>query len=512
MSGEPVLEARGVSMQYPGTLALDDVTFRLPRGAVSALIGENGAGKSTLVKILAGIAQPTHGSLYLDGAEVQFRSVRDADARGIGIIHQELNLCPNLSVAENIFLGREISAKGVLNRREQERQAAELLERLEHPVSPRTPVGELPLGHQQIVEIAKALARDVRVLMMDEPTSALSASEIAVLFKIIRDLKARGVAVVYISHRLEELLEISDSVSVLRDGKMVAESPSATADAHWIVQQMTGRSETLSETHKSRLEGMELLRVESLSITSDTGRSLLNDVSLSLCAGEVLGIYGLMGAGRTELLECLMGLRRSQGSVFLCGRPIENIETSKRIAAGLVMVPEDRQASGLVQSFSIRENMTLSSLARIASRFWLPFSTERSEVSRQVSELRIRTSAIDNNIGSLSGGNQQKVVLAKCLMTSPKVLLLDEPTRGVDVGAKRKIYNIVRRLAASGMGIIFVSSELDEIRVVSDRILVLAKGRITGEFASPVAANQLALAASSRAKDVSGKWDEQRAN
>jgi len=349
-------------------------------------------------------------------------------------------------------------------------------------------------------------------LMMDEPTSALSASEIAVLFKIIRDLKARGVAVVYISHRLEELLEISDSVSVLRDGKMVAESPSTTADAHWIVQQMTGRSEALSETHKSRLEGMELLRVESLSITSDTGRSLLNDVSLSLCAGEVLGIYGLMGAGRTELLECLMGLRRSQGSVFLCGRPIENIETSKRIAAGLVMVPEDRQASGLVQSFSIRENMTLSSLARIASRFWLPFSTERSEVSQQVSELRIRTSAIDNNIGSLSGGNQQKVVLAKCLMTSPKVLLLDEPTRGVDVGAKREIYNIVRRLAASGMGIIFVSSELDEIRAVADRTLVLAKGRITGEFASQAPADQLAVAASARVKDVSEKWDGRRAN
>src|SRR5215471_10113621 len=301
MSGEPVLEARGVSMQYPGTLALDDVTFRLPRGAVSALIGENGAGKSTLVKILAGIAQPTGGSLYLDGAEVQFRSVRDADARGIGIIHQELNLCTNLSVAENIFLGREISAKGVLNKREQERQAARLLERLEHPVPPRTPVGELPLGHQQIVEIAKALARDVRVLMMDEPTSALSASEIAVLFRVIRELKSRGVAIVYISHRLEELLGIADTVSVLRDGRMVAEAPARDVDTRWIVERMTGRAAGLVEVPNQTGVGHELLRAESLSLTAENGRPILRDVSLHLRAGEVLGIYGLMGAGRTEL-------------------------------------------------------------------------------------------------------------------------------------------------------------------------------------------------------------------
>src|SRR6516162_3385497 len=365
MSGEPVLEARGVSMQYPGTLALDDVTFRLPRGAVSALIGENGAGKSTLVKILAGIAQPTGGSLYLDGAEVQFRSVRDADARGIGIIHQELNLCPNLSVAENIFLGRELSAKGVLNRREQERQAAELLERLEHPVPPRTPVGELPLGHQQIVEIAKALARDIRVLMMDEPTSALSASEIDVLFRVIRDLKSRGVAVVYISHRLEELLGIADQVSVLRDGRMVAEADAAGLDVRWIVEQMTGRPAGTVAGPEPGLAGERIMAVESVSLAAENGRPLLRNVSLGVRAGEVLGIYGLMGAGRSELLECIMGLHPEMtGSILLDSKRLDSMDTASRIASGLAMVPEDRQVAGLVPCLSVLANMTISSLER----------------------------------------------------------------------------------------------------------------------------------------------------
>ena len=302
-----LLEAREVSMQYPGTLALDRVTFRLRRGRVSALIGENGAGKSTLVKILAGIAQPTGGSLLLDGRPIAIRSVRDADAHSIGIIHQELNLCPNLSVAENIHLARELSVHGVLDKRRQEQRARELLARLEHPIDPRALVGELPLGQQQIVEIAKALARDVRVLMMDEPTSALSAAEIAVLFRIIRDLAARGVAIVYISHRLEELLEIADQVSVLRDGRMVAEAAAGDVDTRWIVEQMTGRPAAGSEPAAAGESGAGLLRVEALSLTSESGRPLLRDISLSLHAGEVVGIYGLMGAGRTELLECLMG-------------------------------------------------------------------------------------------------------------------------------------------------------------------------------------------------------------
>lgn len=511
----PILEARGVSKRYPGTLALDGVTFKLHAGRVGALIGENGAGKSTLVKILAGVEQPTGGSLFLNGAPIQMHSVRDADAKGIGIIHQELNLCPNLTVAENIFLGRELTSTWVLlDGKQQVEKTRQLLAQLKQNIDPESKVGDLPLGQQQIVEIAKALARDVRVLMMDEPTSALSAAEISVLFEIIRDLKARGVAIVYISHRLDELLGISDSVSVLRDGRMVAQSPASDVNPHWIVEQMTGRSEASVEFHGGVIQGSELLRVESLSLRSDLGRLLLDDISLSLRAGEVLGVYGLMGAGRTEFLECLMGLRRRvQGRMRMGDTTIDSLETAGRISAGLAMVPEDRQTAGLVQCFSIRQNMTLSSLERITSWAWLSPSKERIEVLQQISNLRIRTSAMDNNIGSLSGGNQQKVVLAKCLMTSPKVLLLDEPTRGVDVAAKREIYAIVRRLAASGMGIIFVSSELDEIRAVANRIVVFAKGRLAGEFeADHVTASQLAAAASSRPANAAERFGEHSAN
>ena len=502
MRVEPVLEARGVSMQYPGTLALDDVSFCLRRGAVAALIGENGAGKSTLVRILAGIAQPTCGSLRLDGVEVQFRSVRDADARGIAIIHQELNLCPNLSVAENIFISREISAKGVLNKREEERQAARLLERLDHRISPRALVGELPLGHQQIVEIAKALARDIRILMMDEPTSALSASEIEALFRVIRDLKSHGVAIVYISHRLEELLGIADTVSVLRDGRMVAEADAARVDVRWIVEQMTGRPAGSVEALECAAPGERRMTVKSVSLRADSGRSLLRDVSLDVRAGEVLGIYGLMGAGRTELLECMMGLHPEMaGSILLDSKRLDSIDTARRIAAGLAMVPEDRQVAGLVQSLSVVANMTMSSLGRWSRGPWLSPAGERGAASRMASDLRIKAPGLDANIGSLSGGNQQKVVMAKCLLTEPRVLLLDEPTRGVDVGAKREIHDIVRRLAGAGMAVVLVSSELEEIRAVSDRIVVMSRGRVSAEFpAGEASEDALALAASSAAE------------
>jgi len=407
-----MLEARGVSMRYPGTLALDNVTFRLYQGRVSALIGENGAGKSTLVKILAGIARPTGGTLLLDDAEISLGSVRDADERGIGIIHQELNLCPNLSIAENIYLARELTGRGgVLNRRQQEDRAASLMARLEQSIHPRTLVGDLPLGQQQLVEIAKALARNVRVLMMDEPTSALSSTEIAVLFRIIRVLTARGVAVVYISHRLEELLGIASTVSVLRDGRMVAEAEAAEVDTRWIVEKMTGRpASALQPPHAASL-GPELLRVENLSLNADNGRALLQDVSLRLRAGEVLGIYGLLGAGRTELLECIMGLHpQLLGSIFLDSKKLDRADTSARIANGLAMLPEDRQFSGLVQTLSVRANMTISSLARFSRGPWLSPSSEEKAANAMVASLTIKTASLESNIASLSGGNQQKVV------------------------------------------------------------------------------------------------------
>jgi erythritol transport system ATP-binding protein len=485
---EVVLEARAVSKQYPGTLALDNVNFQLRRGKVTALIGENGAGKSTLVKILGGVETPTRGSLALDGKDVTFESVRDADRAGIGMIHQELNLCPNLSVAENIYLARHVTAHGMVDRKEQERQAGELLHRLEHWIPPGALVGDLPLGQQQVVEIAKALARDVRVLMMDEPTSALSAVEIAVLFRIIRDLAARGVAIVYISHRLHELLEIADYVSVLRDGRMVAEAPAPEVDARWIVEQMTGRSASAQAAiGQPPSEKREILRV-----------SDVRNVSFALRAGEVLGIYGLMGAGRTELLETLMGLHPdASGAVQLEGRRVDGLSTAARIAAGIAMVPEDRQAAGLVQSLSIRSNMTLAALKRVCHWGWLSPRREQAFAVPKVAELQIKLPSLGHNIGALSGGNQQKVVIAKCLLTGPRVLLLDEPTRGVDVGAKAEIHGLVRRLAASGIGVVLVSSELEEARAVADRILVMSRGGVTGEFeAAQVGDDELAAAAS----------------
>jgi erythritol transport system ATP-binding protein len=495
---EFIIEARNVSRQYPGTLALDCVSFALRPGTVTALIGENGAGKSTLVRILAGIERPTSGSLVLDGETMTLNSVRDADVRGIGIIHQELNLCPNLGVAENIFLAREITVRGVVDKRRQLQQARELLARLEHPIDPSALAGDLPLGQQQIVEIAKALSRNVRVLMMDEPTSALSASEIAILFRIIGDLKSRGVAIVYISHRLEELLEIADSVSVLRDGRMLAEAAACDVDTNWIVEKMTGRPAGQAQAPETRDTGNQILRLDSLSLNAAGGRPLLRGVSFDLRAGEVVGIYGLMGAGRTELLECIMGLHpEAAGSVYLESRPLDGIDTPGRIAAGLAMVPEDRQASGIIQSMTVRANMTLSSLGRYVRTAWLSLAAEDRAASAMSAELRIKSPGLRYSIASLSGGNQQKVVMAKCLLTNPRVLLLDEPTRGVDVGAKREIHAIVRRLAASGMGVILASSELDEIRATAGRIVVMSRGAVTAILPAAEATAEALVAAAS---------------
>ncbi len=498
MKDRVTLEARGVSKRYPGTLALDNVDFETRAGQVTALIGENGAGKSTLVKILGGIELPTSGSLLMDGRAIHMRSVRDADAFGIGMIHQELNLCGNLSVTENIFLGREMTARGVLNRQGQEAIARELMSRLGQSVDVSLPAGDLPLGIQQIVEIAKALSRNVKVLMMDEPTSALSVSEIEVLFRIIRELSAQGVAIVYISHRLEELLEIADRVVILRDGRMVASAAASDVDTAWIVEQMTGRVASMNSERHLPPAGPTALRTESLSLTASSGRNVLNGVSFSAQASEILGIYGLMGSGRTELLETLMGLHpESSGEIWLHSKAMKSAGVPERIAEGMAMLPEDRKTAGLFASLSVTENMTLASLSRFARTVWLSLAAERLAAEKMVADFRIKAPGLNHNIGSLSGGNQQKVLLARCLLTSPNVLLLDEPTRGVDVGAKREIYAIVRQLAEKGMCIVFVSSELEEIRLVADRIIVMSRGEITGEFVTAeTGADALALAAS----------------
>ncbi|NTW01486.1 MAG: sugar ABC transporter ATP-binding protein, partial [Oscillochloris sp.] len=374
-----VLRAEQVSKIFGATVALNQVDFNVYQGKVNVLIGENGAGKSTLMKILAGVDLPTDGQLLLDGQEIHFNSTREAAARGIGIIYQELNLFPNLSVTENIFMAREQTAYGVLiDGRAQEEVARELMQRLEQPIDPRTPVGDLSLGQQQIVEIAKALAQSVRILIMDEPTSALSTTEVAVLFRIIRELKAQGVSIIYISHKLDELLQIGDYVTVLRDGRLVAESPATNVTVSWIISQMVGQERGSTVRQREHALGTELLRVENMSLEKASGGLLLDSLSFSLRAGEIVGVYGLMGAGRTELCECLIGLHpQVHGTIWLNGTLLRARAIKDRISAGLVLVPEDRQRAGLVQSLSVASNITLASLGRYAQRVLLSPAAER---------------------------------------------------------------------------------------------------------------------------------------
>jgi erythritol transport system ATP-binding protein len=492
-----ILRAEQVTKIYPGTVALDQVDFNVYRGKVNVLVGENGAGKSTLMKIVAGVEQPTEGRLLLEGEEIDPKSPREAEELGIGIIYQELNLFPNLNVAENIFMAHEQTIGGAVVRHgDQERRARELLGRLEQPINPHTLVQNLRIGQQQVVEIAKALALDVRILIMDEPTSALSDAEVEVLFRVIEDLKAAGVSIIYISHKLEELMQIGDVITVLRDGHKVAEAPMSDVNLSWIIERMVGRDTAASYKPPSHAFGDEILRAEGMTLPKSGGGYLLDDVSLSLRAGEILGIYGLMGAGRTELFECLMGLHGdASGTVWLAGNDLRGL-IDRRINRGMMLIPEDRQREGLVPELSVADNMLLASLTHFFNGLFLSSARETQSIQRMINELAIKVANPLNPISSLSGGNQQKVVVAKSLLTQPKVLLMDEPTRGIDVGAKEEIFEIARRLAAQGLGIIFVSTELKEIMAIADRIIVMSKGRITKEFERAEATQQALVEAS----------------
>lgn len=492
-----ILRAENVTKVFPGTIALDQVTFDVHRGMVNVLIGENGAGKSTLMKILAGVEQPTRGRVLLEGREVRLRTPLDATRQGIGIIYQELNLCPNLSVLDNIFLAREMTRRGVIDKRAERQRARELIQRLEQNIDPDALVSNLRIGQQQIVEIAKALTQDVRVLIMDEPTSALSTAEVEVLFRVIRELKAHGVSIIYISHKLDELLQIGDAINIMRDGRLVAHDLTERVDVPWIIEKMVGRNPAALFTRQEHPIGDTLLRVENLTLPRVGGGYVLDHVSLTLRAGEILGFYGLMGAGRSDLLDCLAGARpEATGKIWLNGQEVRAASVSKRIAAGFVLVPEDRQRDGLVPTLSVAHNMLLASLKKYLNRFYLARRKERAAVETLVKDLSIRVANPQQSITSLSGGNQQKVVVAKGLLTTPKVLMLDEPTRGIDVGAKSEIFEIMGRLAIQGYGVLFVSSELKEILAMSDRILVLSKGAITGEFSRDEATEEKLVAAS----------------
>ena len=493
-----ILTAENITKIFPGTVALDNVTFNVRKGKVNVLIGENGAGKSTLMKILAGVEQPTRGRILFDANEIHPRSPLEATRLGIGMVFQELNLCDNLSVVDNIFLGHETTLRnGLIARKAQEERARELVGKLEQTIDPDELVSNLRIGQQQIVEIAKSLAQDVAILIMDEPTSALSEAEVEVLFRVIRELKSRGVAIVYISHKLEELLRIGDYVTVLRDGRKVAEEESKNVDVPWMIKNMVGHDPATLFTHQERQMGDVLLKVEDLALPRPGGGYRLDHVSFELRKGEVLGFYGLMGAGRSDLVDCLAGaLPQATGSVWLDGKPVTETTISGRIQSGFVLVPEDRQRDGLVPPLSVMDNMLLASLKKYLRGIFLSPTLEKSAADLRIKDLSIRVANAQQPITSLSGGNQQKVVVAKGLLTEPKILLLDEPTRGIDVGAKSEIFQIVNQLALEGFGILFVSSELKEILAISDRILVMSKGAITGEFARQEATEEKLVAAS----------------
>ncbi|WP_442795564.1 sugar ABC transporter ATP-binding protein [Pelobium manganitolerans] len=475
-----MLEARKVSKNFSGVKALDNVDLQLHFGKVTAIIGENGAGKSTLMKILSGVYPDYEGQLFLNGEEVRFKNTKEAQQAGISIIHQELNLIPYLSVTENLYLGRELfTAWGTLDQKLMRQGTIALLQKLKLNVRPDQLVAELKVGQQQVVEIAKALLCDAQIIIMDEPTSAISESEVAILHSIIAELKAEQKAIVYISHKLKELFQIADRYTVLRDGQTVESGEMTGINYDSLVSKMVGRALESNCRSANTHADTILMDVRALATAS-----LFKDISFYLRKGEVLGIFGLMGAGRTELMEALMGQQKDvKGQVFLEGCPLKLNSATAIINAGLALVPEDRKSEGLVLGLDVQSNISLSCLAELEDELKMINSKEEQSLAKNyISSLKIKTSSAKQLVQYLSGGNQQKVVIAKCMATKPKVLMLDEPTRGIDINAKTEIYKLIDRLACEGLGVIMVSSELPEIFAITDRVLVMADGRITAVF------------------------------
>ncbi len=480
-----LLEMSGIEKSFPGVLALRDVSLSLRRGEVLALMGENGAGKSTLIKTLGGAHQPDAGQIAIDGSPVELSSPTASIEAGIGVIYQEFNLIPALSAWENIFLGRERTGFFVARGAERAK-ALEMFERLGVNIPIDLPCGDLSIAQQQLVEIAKVLSQDVRILVMDEPSAALTPQEVDKLFTIIRDLKDQGIGIIYISHRLDEVFEIADSITVLRDGQYVGGSPSDAMTRRQLIEMMVGRS-IENEFPK---QPAEIGNVR-LAVTELSRGQLVQDVSFDVHAGEVLGLTGLVGAGRTELVRLIFGAdERDGGQVSLDGKPLKLRSPREAIRAGICLLTEDRKSQGLVLGRSVRENFGLPNLSRFSRFGLLRQRQERSFFARYVDSLSIRIPHQEQLAQHLSGGNQQKVVLAKWLQQNAEVLIFDEPTRGVDVGAKHEIYQLMNRLAADGKAIIMISSELPEVLGMSDRILVMHEGRVTGEITDVASATQ----------------------
>ena len=475
---EPMLAMNGISKSFPGVVALDHVDLELQSGEVLALLGENGAGKSTLIKVLAGAHRPDAGSIRIDSREANFHDPVDAQRRGIAVIYQEFNLVPALTVRENIFLGRERARNGFVRSGEEHGRAKELLNRLGVGINPSAVCRRLSVAEQQLVEIAKALSQDAGIIVMDEPSAALSAPEVERLFAIIGDLKARGLGIIYISHRLEEVFRIADRVMVMRDGRCVATRPIEEVTRESLIEMMVGRKLEKEFPLRQARPGEERLVVEGLS----RGEKVRH-VSFSIRRGEVLGLTGLIGAGRTETARLIFGAdRRDSGTIRLDGRKLAIRDPRDAIQAGIALLTEDRKAQGLVLGRSVRENFALPNLAHLSSWGFVHQRRERGALARYVESLRLRLSHNDQPVGTLSGGNQQKVVLAKWLERNCQVIVFDEPTRGIDVGAKFEVYQLINELAAQGKAILMISSELPEVLGMSDRILVMNDGQITGEI------------------------------
>ena len=474
----PPVALAGVAKRFGATQALLDVSLALLPGEIHALVGENGAGKSTVVKVLAGIHQPDSGAVVLDGKTVTLHGPAHARSLGIAVVHQEPRLFPDLTVAENVFIGHVPSGRlGSVNWREMRRSADRIFESLSVHIDSSAVVRGLSMADQQLIEIAKALSIDARVLVLDEPTASLSAHEVVRLFEIIRQTRDRGVAVLFVSHRLEEVFELCGRATVLRDGRHVITAPTSELTAADLVRHMVGRSVSLFPRTTAHI-GDVLLEVRGL-----TRVGAFRDISFSVRAGEIVGLAGLVGAGRTEVARVLFGLDRADaGEVLLDGKRVTFKTPSGALEAGIAYVPEDRHLDGLVGGFSIAQNVTLPIIPRLFPRFFIRGGRERAITEDFVERLRIRSTGVNELIEALSGGNQQKVVIAKWLATNPRVLILDEPTRGVDIGAKVEVHRIISELAASGLGIVLISSELPEVLAMSDRIIVLHEGRMSAEI------------------------------
>ena len=500
-AADAILSARAITKSYGNTHALKGVNFDIHRGKVTTLFGENGAGKSTLMKILSGVTTPTSGYIEFEGKPVELSSATVARDHGISIIHQELCLAPNLSVRDNIFMGRELKTATGVDFAEEARRVRAVMAELEEEIEPTTLVQDLRLGQQQIVEIARALSINSRVLIMDEPTSALSAAEVEVLFGLIRDLTARGVSIVYISHHLEEALQITDFAVVLRDGLVTATGRAGEIDMEWIVRNMVGENFNLGSPPTGQPVGEVALSVAEVSVAdaSGSGNLVVDRLSLDIRAGEIVCLYGLMGAGRTELLECIAGrVPMVGGRIQLEGEDVSRLSIRERIARGLVLVPEDRQRDGLVQTMSVGQNLSLANIGAFVKRLLLSTPLERSVVDQSIRDVRIKTANRQAPIGSLSGGNQQKVVIGKMLAAHPKAILLDEPSRGIDVGAKAEVFRLLAEQAARGLAVVFSTSEVAECLSIAHRIIVMRRGRIAAEFDSNATKEQI-MAASGEA-------------